>query len=106
MSAGTKEIFRPALGSLEDLHERTIEEPVDPDCHGHSVGTGAVAGAWLGWLLGLCFGVGFVRLPQAGLVLARGSFLTALLVDVAATLIGCLMGALIAWIIRQEDRRL
>lgn len=78
---------------------------MDHDGRGGSIADCAVAGAWLGWVLGLCIGVGFLSLPELGLALPRGAFLTALVVDVAATLIGCLLGVFIGWILRQEDTR-
>jgi hypothetical protein len=69
--------------------------------------TGAVSGAWWGWLLGLCIGVGFLRLPAWGIVLARGSISTAFLVGIVGTVtgavIGGLVGALITWTRRQKE---
>jgi hypothetical protein len=93
--------------STEVRHDRAIEEPVEFDSRGDYAATGAVSGAWLGWLLGLCIGVGVPILPELGLVFARGSDLTALQAGaegvVAGTLIGGLVGAFIGWTQRRKD---
>lgn len=83
--------------------KNSFPELFDLDGPGDSVVDCAVAGAWLGWLLGLCVGVGFLSLPEFGLALGRGSFLTALLVDALGTLLGGLVGALIGWTLRHHD---
>jgi hypothetical protein len=95
--------------STEVRHDRAIEEPVELDSPVNCAATGAVSGAWLGWLLGLCIGVGFLSLPALGLVFARGSVLAAFLAGVEGTLagavIGGLVGALISWTQRQKNSR-
>jgi hypothetical protein len=95
--------------STEVRHNRAFEEPVEVDGHRDYAATGTVSGAWLGWLLGLCIGVGFPILPELGLVFARGSVLAAFLAGieggVAGALIGGLVGALIRWTQRQKDTR-
>jgi hypothetical protein len=71
--------------------------------------TGAVSGAWAGWLLGLCVGVGGLSFSELGLVLAGGSVAVAFLAGsggaVAGTLIGGLVGALIGRTPRQKEHR-
>jgi hypothetical protein len=74
---------------------------------GNYAATGAVSGAWWGWLLGLCIGVKFRSALELGLVLAGSPVSTALLTGVqgavAGTVIGGLIGALIGWTRRQKE---
>lgn len=53
----------------------------------------------------MCVGVGVLSMPKFGLASARGSLLTALLLDVVGTLIGALVGAFIGWTLRHNDAR-
>jgi hypothetical protein len=95
--------------SSEVGHDRAIEEPGEFDSCGGYTASGAVSGAWLGWLLGLCIGEGILILPALGLVFARGSVLAAFLAGVeggvAGALLGSLVGVLIDWKLRQKDTR-
>jgi hypothetical protein len=79
----------------------------EPDSRSAYAVIGAVEGAWSGWLLGLCLGVGILSLPELGLVFARGSVLAAFLAGimggVGGGLIGGFVGSLISRISRQKD---
>ena len=77
--------------------------------HNNYAATGAVSGAWWGWLLGLCIGVGVLSLSELGFVLAGGSVSTAFLAGtgggLAGTLIGGLGGALIGRTRQKKEPR-
>jgi len=76
---------------------------------GNYAATGAVSGAWWGWLLGLCIGVGLPILPDLGFAWAKSSvskaFVMGIAGGVAGTPIGGIGGALIGWTRRPKEPR-
>ena len=111
-------LFRPCRGrgAVRQLHEagfalgdfsivgrcsQGTDAPVGSVTRRDYVKTGAESGAVFGWLLGLFMGVGFLILPDVGLVVVAGSISAALLAgiegSVAGTTVGSLAGALVGW---------
>lgn len=74
---------------------------------GDCAAAGAVSGAWWGWLLGLCVGVGLPILPDLGLVWTKSSvskaFVSGIAGGVAGAPVGGIGGVLIGWSRRPKE---